>query len=118
MLRCALCGTTPAAICYWTAVFIPTWLVLTLGVGHYWPVLRENGGATIVLAAGLACLANYTKNCTYHCRVTGPLFLVLGALALLNPIGSLVLPGAFFWAAALIGTAAALLLEWRYTRVT
>ena len=62
----------------------------------------------------IGCFANAFKNRTYHCVLTGPLFLI-AAILLLSSDLTHVKPTSV-WAVVLIGTGIAFLLEWRYSR--
>lgn len=44
-------------------------------------------------AAATLCLVNYNSCGRYHCKITGPGFLVLGALAVLETLGIVSVPG-------------------------
>jgi positive regulator of sigma E activity len=60
------------------------------------------------------CFANAIKNRTYHCVLTGPLFLI-AAILLLSSDLTHVKP-VLVWAVVLVGTGIAFILEWRYSR--
>lgn len=62
----------------------------------------------------VGCFANAFKNRTYHCVLTGPLFLIAATLLLSSDLTH-VKPAAV-WAAVIVGTGIAFLLEWRYSR--
>lgn len=67
-----------------------------------------------MLAMSVGCFANAFKNRTYHCVLTGPLFLI-AALVLLLSDPTHVKP-TVIWTGVIAGTAIAFLLEWRYGR--
>src|SRR5216684_5658517 len=75
------CCSSPAAICYWLAVSVIAWGALSL-IGIYWRPLRASSAATCLLAMAVGCLANWVRNRTYHCAVTGPIFLIAGVVFL------------------------------------
>jgi hypothetical protein len=75
--------------------------------------LHARSGVTCLLAMAVGCFANAFKNRTYHCVLTGPLFLI-AAILLLSSNLTHVKP-AFVWAVVLIGTGIAFVLEWRYS---
>jgi len=66
---------------------------------------------TCLLAMAVGCFANAFKNRTYHCVITGPLFLV-AAILLLSSEFTHIKP-VLIWTVVLVGTAIAFLLEWR-----
>ena len=117
-MRCCGCSMTPAAWSFWAAATAVVAVALFAIGGHLWPVLRESVGATALVAAGVGCLVNYSKNCTYHCRLTGPLFLAAGAILILGSLNLELLPAWLVWFFTTLGTIAAFWLEARHTRRT
>src|SRR5260370_41899680 len=75
------CCTSPAAVCYWFAVSLVAWGVLSL-IGIYWRPLPAPPAAAWLFAIAIGCAANWLRNRTFHCAITGPLFLI-GALVFL-----------------------------------
>ncbi len=66
-------------------------------------------------AASAMCFANYSSCGRYHCKITGPGFLGLGILALLETIGVIGNPPAWITFAALAAVlGAGFGLEYRY----
>jgi len=112
MIRGTTCCTTPSALCFWGAAFLILYGAALL-VGELWPTAAEYQLAMVLGAIGGACLVNAAINRTYHCYITGPLFLILGAVAAADTAGLLDVSRSLVWAAALIGTGTALLLEHR-----
>ena len=108
-----VCCSSPASICYWLIVSLAAWAVLAL-IGMLWHPLHAYSAATCLLAMSVGCFANAYKNRTYHCVLTGPLFLL--AAILLLATGSFHIKAGFIWAGVLVGTGVAFLLEWRYSR--
>ncbi len=85
-------------------------------LGIYWPPLRASAAACL-LAMAIGCIANWFKNHSLHCIVTGPLFLIGGIMFLLSSVR--VIPRRdtlWIWPVLLIGTSIAFLLEWSYGR--
>jgi hypothetical protein len=81
----------------------------------FWhPLQHATSAVTCLLAMAIACFANAFKNRTYHCVLTGPLFLI-AAILLLSSDLTHVKP-ALVWVVVLIGTGVAFLLECRYSR--
>lgn len=108
-----VCCSNRASICYWLVVSVAAWAVLVT-IGMFWHPLHATSAVTCLLAMAVGCFANAFKNRTYHCVLTGPLFLI-AAILLLSSDLTHVKP-AVVWAFVLIGTGIAFLLEWRYSR--
>ena len=109
------CCSSPATISYWFVVSLIAWGILSL-IGIYWHPLHAST-ATCLLAMSIGGIANWFKNRSLHCAITGPLFLVGGVLFLLS--GVQVIPHRdIIWVGPvlLIGIALAFLLEWLYGR--
>jgi hypothetical protein len=64
----------------------------------------------------IGCLANWRKNRSFHCALTGPLFLIAGVAFLLASVGVIHVNTLLVWPFVLIGIVAAFLLEWRYAK--
>jgi len=80
----------------------------------FWHPLHATSAVTCLLAMAVGCFANAFKNGTYHCVLTGPLFLI-AAILLLSSDFTRIKP-ALIWTGVLVGTGIAFLLEWRYSR--
>ena len=106
------CCSSPASLCYWFIVSLAAWAVLA-AIGAFWHPLHASS-ATCLLAMAVGCFANALKNRTYHCVLTGPLFL-LAAILLLSSDFTHIKP-LVIWVGVLGGTGIAFLLEWRYAR--
>jgi len=109
------CCSSPAAICYWLAVSVMAWGVLSL-IGIYRRPLHASSAATCLLAMAIGCFANWVRNRTYHCAVTGPIFLIAGVVFLLAGGGIIHVNALWIWPFVLIGAGIAFLLEWRYAK--
>ena len=107
------CCSSPASICYWFIVSLAAWAVLAV-IGGFWYPLHASSAATCLLAMAVGCFANAFKNRTYHCMLTGPLFLI-AAILLLSCNLTRVKPRVI-WAGVILGTGIAFFLEWRYAR--
>ena len=112
-----LAQRSPAAMCYWFAASLFAWGVLSF-IGLYWLPLRpRKSAATILFAMAIGCAANWRRNRTPHCGITGPLFLIAAVVFLLSDmstgphVNSLLV-----WPFVLIGVGVAFLLEWRYAQ--
>ena len=110
-----VCCSTPASIGYWLAVSLAAWALLSV-VGIYWRPLHASSAQTILFAMAIGCIANWTRNRTFHCGITAPLFLVLGVMSLLSDVRIAHLNPALLWTLILVGVGLAFLLEWRYAR--
>jgi hypothetical protein len=108
------CCTSPAAICYWFAASLIAWGVLSL-VGIYWHPLHASSAATILFAIAIGCFANWLRNRTFHCGITGPLFLIAALVFLMSDMTLIHVNSLLVWPIVLIGVGIAFLLEWRYT---
>ena len=111
--KAKVCCSSPASICYWLIVSVAAWVVLAI-VGRFWHPLDGSSAATFLLAMAAGCFANALRNRTYHCVLTGPLFLIAGVLSLSsNPTH---VKPMLIWTGVIVGTGTAFLLEWRYSR--
>lgn len=110
------CCSSPAAICYWFAASLIAWGVLS-AIGIYWRPLHGSSAATILFAMAFGCVANWLRNRTFHCGITGPLFLIAALVFLLSDVTATHINSLLVWPFVLIGVGIAFLLEWRYTSV-
>ena len=109
------CCSSPAAICYWFIVSLMAWGVLRL-IGIYWRPLRASSEATCLFAMAIGCLANWLKNRTFHCAITGPLFVISGVMFLVSGVGMINVNARWIWPLVLIAVGIAFLLEWLYAQ--
>ena len=109
------CCTSPAAMCYWLTVSLMAWGVLSL-IGIYWRPLHASSAAACLFAMAIGCLANWLRNRSFHCAITGPLFLLAGVVFLLSDARMVRVNTLWVWPLVLIGTGIAFLLEWRYAK--
>ena len=110
------CCSSPAALCYWFAASLVAWGVLSL-IGLSWRPLHALSAATILFAMAIGCVANWLRNRTLHCAITGPLFLIAAVVFLLSDARMAHVNSLVVWPAILIGVGIAFLLEWRYASV-
>jgi hypothetical protein len=108
------CCTSPAAIGYWFAASLIAWGALSL-TGVYWHPLRALSAPTILFAMAFGCVANWLRNRTFHCGVTGPIFSIAAILFLLSDLRVTRVNELLVWPLVFIGVSIAFLLEWRYT---
>jgi len=109
------CCSSPAAMCYWFIVSLITWGSLSL-IGIYWRPLHTPSAAACLFAMAIGCLANWLKNRSFHCVITGPLFLIAGVAFLLAGVRAIHVNALLVWAFVLFGIGIAFLLEWRYAK--
>ena len=109
------CCSSPAAMCYWFATSLIAWGALSL-VGIYWHPLHGSSAVTILFAMAIGCVANWLRNRTLHCAITGPLFLIAAVVFLLSDVSMFHVNSILVWPFVLIGAGVAFLLEWRYAR--
>src|SRR5258707_8314552 len=109
------CCSSPASICYWFVVSLVAWGVLSL-IGIVWHPLHAGSPSACLFAMAIGCFANWAKNRTFHCGLTGPLFLIAGIVFLLAGERMPQVNAQWVWTFVVIGTAVAFLLEWRYAK--
>ena len=107
------CCSSPATICYWLVVSLMAWGALGL-IGSYWSPLHASSAAACLFAMAIGCLANWLRNRSFHCAITGPLFLIGGVVFLLSGARMIHIDTHRVWAVLLIGVGIAFLLEWLY----
>jgi hypothetical protein len=108
------CCSSPAALCYWFIISLMAWGVLNL-IGLYWRPLLGSAAACL-LAMAIGCLANWFRNRSFHCAITGPLFLIAGVVFLFSGVRMIHANTRWIWPFVLIVVAIAFLLEWRYAK--
>src|SRR5258708_33071045 len=111
------CCSSPAAMCYRLIVSLITWGVLSL-IGIYWRPLHAPSAAACLFALAIGCVANWLRNRTLHCSITGPLFLIAALVFLLSDLTGTHVNSLLVWPFVVIGVGIAFLLEWRYTRLS
>lgn len=109
------CCSSPAAMCFWFAASLIAWGVLSL-IGIYWHPLHALSAATILFAMAIGCMANWLRNRSFHCAITGPLFLIAAVMFLLSNMSMARVNSLLVWPFVLIGVVIAFLLEWRYAK--
>src|SRR5260370_40445036 len=55
-------------------------------IGIYWRPLHAPSAVACLFAAAIGCLANWRRNRSFHCAITGPLFLIAGVVFLLSGV--------------------------------
>src|SRR5258708_30412551 len=66
----------------------------------------------------IGCGANWLRNRTLHCAITGPLFLIAALVFLMSDVTETHVNSLLVWPLVVIGVGIAFLLEWRYTRLS
>ena len=110
-----VCCSSPASICYWCSASLVAWGVLSL-IGIYWHPLHASSASTVLLAMAFGCAANWLRNHTFHCAISGPVFLIAAFLLLPSDVTTLRANSFWVWTFVLIAIGAAFLLEWRYAK--
>jgi len=108
-----VCCSSRASICFWLIVSLAAWAVLAT-IGMFWHPLQATSAVACLLAMAVGCMANAFKNRTYHCILTGPLFLIAAVLLLLSDLTHI--EPVLVWTVVLVGTVIAFFLEWHYSR--
>lgn len=109
------CCSSPGALGYWFIVSLIAWGVLSL-IGIYWRPLHASPAAACFGGMAIGCLANWHRNRSFHCAITGPLFLIAGVVFLLSGERMIHFNTLWVWRFVLIGVGIAFLLEWRYAK--
>ena len=109
------CCSSPAAMCYWFAASLMAWGVLGVA-GLYWYPLHWYSAATILFAVGIGCLTNWLRNRSFHCVITGPLFLIAAILFLADSLGLARMNVNLVWSLLFVGTGLAFLWEWEHAK--
>jgi len=65
---------------------------------------------------GIGCAANWIRNRTFHCAITGPVFLIAGFAFLLSDMLTFRVSTFWFWPVVVVGVGIAFLLEWSYAK--
>jgi asparagine N-glycosylation enzyme membrane subunit Stt3 len=106
------CCTTPSAVCFW-AVMFGFFYGAGLLLATVWPAVQHYRDTVLLTALAAACVANFRRNRTLHCRLTGPLFLLGAIAALVTEAGFWRVDRSALWCVVLIGVGLAFLIEWR-----
>jgi hypothetical protein len=109
------CCTSPAAMCYWLTVSLIGWGILNV-LGNYWRPVHASSGVTCLIAMAIGCFANWRRNRSFHCAITGPLFVLAGLVLLLSELRMVRVTTALVWPLVFIGTGIAFLLERRHAK--
>jgi hypothetical protein len=109
------CCSSPAAIYYRFIVSLVAWGVLSL-LGIYWRPLHSSSSATCLFAMASGCFANWLRNRSFHCAITGPVFVIGGGAFLFSDMRMVNVNTSWVWPFVLIGVGIAILLEWQYAK--
>jgi hypothetical protein len=91
------------------------WGLLSL-IGIYWHPLHASSAVACLFAMAIGCLANWLKHRSFHCAITGPLFLIAGVVFLFSDVQMIHVNTVWVWSIVLIGVGIAFLLEWKYAK--
>ena len=105
-----LCCTTPGSLCLCFGAFLVFYGLGALLAGIV-PWLEPFATSLLIGAIGLACLVNAFWYRTYHCMLTGPLFLIAAVVLGLNEGGFWDVSESLLWGIITIGAGSALILE-------
>jgi hypothetical protein len=64
----------------------------------------------------IGCLANWRRNRSLHCVVTGPLFLIGGVVFLLSGVHMIHVNPSWVWSFVVVGGGIAFLLEYLFAK--
>lgn len=109
------CCTSPSAICFWFVASLIAWGILGF-IGIYWHPLHASSAPAILFAMAIGCGANWIKNRSFHCGITGPLFFLAAIVFLLSEVRVTRFNVSLVWPVVFVGVGIAFLLEWRYGR--
>src|SRR5260370_7647317 len=71
--------------------------------------------ATMLFAMAIGCVANWLRNRTLHCAITGPLFLIAALVFLLSDVTETHVNSLLAWPFLVIAFGIAFLLDCRYS---
>lgn len=106
------CRTTPAAMGFWGIAFLLAYGTARVA-GSFWPAVGHHGDTIILVSLGVACFANFARNRTFHCGLSGPIFALGALVALAVEAGVWNLDLRLVWGMVLAAVTGALLIEWR-----
>lgn len=108
----SFCCTSWRGLCYWGAAFL---ILYAIGLGlAIWLHAQAYQLAVLFAALGLACIANFARNRTFHCVITGPFFLLVALAVALEKSGVWKVGMGFVWVIVAVVVAVALVLERRF----
>jgi hypothetical protein len=106
------CCSTPSAMCFWATAFM-----ILYGAGLVasaaWPAIGDYRQTYTLAALGVACCANFGRNRTFHCGITGPLFILSAAAMGFVESNRWRIDGDIIWGITLVAVGLTLVAEWR-----
>lgn len=106
------CCSTPSAMCFWATAFMILYGAGLL-VGAAWPAVGVYRETYTLAALGVACCANFGRNRTFHCGITGPLFILSAAAMALVESSRWRIDGEIIWGVTLVAVGLTLVTEWQ-----
>ena len=106
------CCTSARGLCYFGEAFL-----IFYGIGWgllLWLQWQRYELVMLFTALGLACIANFARNRTFHCVITAPFFLLVALAFALSVRGIWKVPAGVLWAVVAVVVCAAFLLERRF----
>ncbi|HJT69766.1 MAG TPA: hypothetical protein VJ731_06175 [Terriglobales bacterium] len=103
------CCVSLPSFCFCAAVFLIVYVGTLLAIGALH--IEQYHSSALCAAVGLSCVATFFRNRTFHCMITGPLFLLVAPAVALQTVGVWKVSAGLLWSVVLIVVGAALLLE-------
>src|SRR5260370_41446332 len=96
------CCSSPASICYWCSASLVAWGALSV-IGIYWHPIYAPSATRVLLAMAFGCAANWLRNRTFHCAISGPVFLIGAFLFVSSDVTTFRVKVILVWTFVLIG---------------
>lgn len=107
------CCSSWQSLCFWGCAFVVFYAV---GLAAIYRLHAEKYQLTVLFVGlGLACVANFARNRTFHCMITAPFFLLVALAFAMDTAGVWKIPTGALWTIVVIVVCAALLIEQKFT---